>query len=311
MFTSIIIPTLNGAAHLSALLNALRGQTHRAMEVLVVDSGSTDDTVAVARGMGCRLMQIEPGQFDHGGTRNAAAAAARGDLLVFMTQDVEPTHPGVIDQLIEPLRSRQASAAYARQVGRPDGPATDTYLRLHNYPPGESVVLRSAADIAALGVRAFMLSNAAAAVRRDAFEAVGRFPDKIIMNEDMLLCARLLSAGHRVAYVPQAQVWHSHAYTLRQHLGRYFDIGVFMACHGEELGRVATTGGGLRFLAGQMGWLLRTGRWRGLPPALAQAAVKWAGYQLGRRHRALPGSVCRRLSLHRGWWRDASSTPQG
>lgn len=302
MATSIIIPTLNGGPTLAALLTSLPRQTHRACETLVIDSGSTDDTADLARRFGCRLITIEPGTFDHGGTRNRAAAEAGGDILVFLTQDVQLITPDFLARLIAPLEHGRAAAAYARQVGRDTGPATDTYLRLHNYPPGDAEVLRTAADIATLGVRAFMLSNAASAVRRDAFEAVGRFPDHVIMNEDMLLCARLLRAGHTVAYVPQAQVWHSHRYTLRQHMARYFDIGVFMARHGDELGAVATTGGGVRFLAGQLAWLARTRRWLALIPAVMQAAAKWLGYQLGRRYAVLPASLCRFLSLHHHWW---------
>ncbi len=302
MTVSVIIPTLHAQAHLPGLLAALQRQTQPPGQVLVIDSSSTDRTTAVAQEAGATLITIPREAFDHGGTRNRAAAAAAGDVLVFLTQDVMPADDRFLERLTAPLATGEAAAAFARQAVAPGGPATEAYLRLFNYPPGRGVVLRRQADVATLGVRAFMLSNAAAAVRRDAFEAVGRFADHIIMNEDMLLCARLLRAGHAVAYVPEALVWHSHDYTLGQHMRRYFDIGVFMARHRQDLGAAPGGGTGLRFVVGQMRWLVSNGRVASLPRAVAEAGAKWVGYRLGRWHRGLGVAVCRRCSMHKGYW---------
>lgn len=303
MRVSVLIPTLNAAGHLPTLLDALREQTRLPDEIVVVDSSSTDGTADLARSAGCVVISIERTSFDHGRTRNLAAGAATGDALLYLTQDAVPVDEHYVSKLVAPLEAGEAAGAYARQVARDGSPPTDAYLRAYNYPRLDGrVVLRTAADVARLGVRAYMMSNAASAVRRDRFEAAGRFPSKVIMNEDMLLCARLLRAGDAVAYVPSAAVWHSHAYSLAQHQARYFDIGVFMARHRDELGTRATTGGGLRFVAGQIAWLARRGHLTAIPRALAEAAAKWRGYRLGLRHASLTTERCRQLSMHRAYW---------
>lgn len=336
MTVSVIIPTLNAAGSLPDLLRRLARQTAPPAEVLIVDSSSDDATAALATEAGCRVVSVERASFDHGGTRNRAAASALGDVLLFMTQDATPRTDRFIATLTAPLATPPVAAAFARQVARPDAPPTDQYLRLHNYPPPEStsaeacrrpesdlrcstadprsagsrraasVDLRMLADVPRLGIRALMLSNVAAAVRRDAFEAVGRFPDRTILNEDMLLAARLLRGGYALAYVADddAAVLHSHRYRLRQHLGRYFDIGVFMRTHADELGAAATSGDGLRFVRSQLAWLVRNGHAAALPLAVAEAAAKWLGYQLGRRHDRLPHAWRPRLSMHPRWWSD-------
>ena len=69
MRTSLIIPTRNASSHLARLLPALRMQTLQPDEMLVVDSASSDDTVARFREFGARVEVIDARDFNHGGTR--------------------------------------------------------------------------------------------------------------------------------------------------------------------------------------------------------------------------------------------------
>lgn len=80
-----------------------------------------------------------------------------------------------------------------------------------------------ARDVQTSGIRAYFFSNSCSAIRRDVFEQVGGFPIHTIMNEDMLFAAKLLNAGHRIAYVAESIGEHSHNYTLWQSLKRYFE----------------------------------------------------------------------------------------
>ena len=85
---SVVIPTKDGAATLPALLDALeRQRVDVEVELVVVDSGSTDGTVALARERAHRLITIPPGEFNHGLTRNRGIEASRGDLVVLLVQD--------------------------------------------------------------------------------------------------------------------------------------------------------------------------------------------------------------------------------
>jgi rhamnosyltransferase len=169
-----------------------------------------------------------------------------------------------------------------------------------NYPPEASI--RSAEDIERLGVMAFFFSNAASAIDRATFEALGGFPQDVIVNEDMLFCARLLRAGHRVAYQADALVYHSHDYSLREQFQRYFDIGVFFSQAAAELGAVKPGGRGVRFALGQIGYLLKRGLWFWVPRAVAESALKFLGFSLGKRSRHLPRGLRRAFSRQKNYW---------
>ncbi|MCI5142293.1 MAG: glycosyltransferase family 2 protein, partial [Candidatus Electrothrix sp. ATG1] len=102
---SLIIPTLNGATWLDELLSALEEQTLLPDEILLVDSGSTDATLAIAQQYmrkhpRIRLHEIQQQDFDHGGTRTMAARQTAGDIVVFMTQDALPAHNTALELLI-------------------------------------------------------------------------------------------------------------------------------------------------------------------------------------------------------------------
>jgi rhamnosyltransferase len=297
---SVIIPTLQAAAEIPALAEGLRGQTLRPAEILVIDSSSEDGTADAARRAGCTVQVIPRGDFDHGAARNAAARRAGGEVLVFMTQDARPASADFLEALVRPLGEGHAAAAYARQAPRPDARPTEVFARRFNYP--ETPAERTLADLPRLGIRTFFFSNAASAVARGPFEAVGGFPEMIIMNEDLMLCARLLKAGHTVAYQPAAVVCHSHHYTLGRTFRRYFDIGVFRAQAGPALAGVRWSGQGWLFTRRLFGHLVRSGAWTSLPRAAAETALKAAGVWAGRRYRCLPRSLRPRLSLHPAFW---------
>ena len=90
MSVSVILPTLNAAGEIAALLAALMDQTQPPEEILVVDSGSTDGTAELARAHGARVISVPCGQFDHGGTRDAALRQTAGEFVLFLTQDALP-----------------------------------------------------------------------------------------------------------------------------------------------------------------------------------------------------------------------------
>lgn len=297
---AVIIPVWNGAAYLRRLLPTLANQMPKPDHVIVVDSSSRDDSAAYARSQGCIVEVIPQQEFNHGGTRNRAAALAPAvcDVLVFMTQDALPQSPDFLARLVAPLRGGTVAGAYARQIPYEEASALEAFARNWNYPG--HAARRTADAIPQLGMRAFFFSNVASAVTRAAFDAVGGFPNDVIMNEDMVLCARLLRAGHAVAYCADAVVRHSHDYTIAQQFRRYFDIGVFTAQSSEVDGRLG--GAGVRFALGQVAWCWQRGAKRSIPRSLVESAVKYLGMQLGKRHRLLPRRLRRRCSMHRGYW---------
>lgn len=87
---SIIIPTYNASKYLPDLLKKISAQTVQYDEIIVIDSSSTDNTIDIAKSYGAEIIVIPKEQFDHALTRNTAAAKAKGNILVFFTQDAMP-----------------------------------------------------------------------------------------------------------------------------------------------------------------------------------------------------------------------------
>ena len=120
MRTSLIIPTRNASSHLTRLLPALQMQTLQPDEMLVVDSASSDDTVARFREFGARVEVIDARDFNHGGTRRWASEHTSGDALIVMTQDAIPADPETFANLLEELQQDPLNGvAYGRQLPHP------------------------------------------------------------------------------------------------------------------------------------------------------------------------------------------------
>ena len=107
MSVSIIIPTKNGSSTLRELLAGLTIQSLQADEIIVIDSGSEDDTMEIAASYGARTYSIDPGTFDHGTTRTQAGKMASGEILVFLTQDVLIASREMLDNLTAPLKNSE------------------------------------------------------------------------------------------------------------------------------------------------------------------------------------------------------------
>lgn len=133
MKVSVIIPTRNGGQNLWQLLSSLKDQSVRPVQILVVDSSSEDDTLKICNAFGVDLIQIEAKTFDHGGTRNLAASKAKGDILVYLTQDVTFKDPRCLENLIRPLETPRIAASYGRQLPREDTNPIERFARSFNY----------------------------------------------------------------------------------------------------------------------------------------------------------------------------------
>jgi rhamnosyltransferase len=300
---SIIIPTLNGGPVFARLLEGL-GRQHldRQYELLVYDSSSTDETVEIARSFGAEVIPVRRGGFDHGTTRSLAAERARGELLVFMTQDAVPADDHALERLIAPFADRpDIAATYGRQLPAPDADVFAAHLRLHNYPDRSEI--RCFQDRDRHGFRTVFISNSFAAYRRDVLAAHGFFPARQIFGEDSCALAKLLESGYCVAYVSEARVYHSHNYSVLQDFRRYFDIGVFHSCHKDMLEKFGTpTGAGRRFVGSELAYLAGRKEYLRLPESIVRNGAKFIAYQLGRRHKKMPRRLVRFMSLHRSWW---------
>jgi len=298
---ALIVPTLNAGKLWESWLIAFEQQTRKPDCLLVIDSSSSDDTVALARAHGFDVQVIPKSAFNHGGTRQSAVNGLPGmDIIVFLTQDALLANPYAIEWLLDEFADDRVGAAYGRQLPHRNAGPIAAHARFFNYPAEGR--LRALKDRACFGIKTAFISNSFAAYRRSALMQVGGFPVDTIMNEDTYVAGKMLLSGWRIAYCADARVFHSHDYGFVEEFKRYFDIGVF---HNHSPWLQLTFGGasgeGLRFVISELRYLMRHAPWL-IPSALLRTVLKWLGFKLGTLHPVLPGAVRRCFSLHKTYW---------
>src|SRR5450759_2977227 len=103
MSPSIVIRAFNEAKHLPRLLEGIRQQTLQDIEIILVDSGSTDDTVSIAESYGAHVAHIAPQEFTFGRSLNVGVQAATRGLVVIASAHVYPVYPDWLERLLEPF----------------------------------------------------------------------------------------------------------------------------------------------------------------------------------------------------------------
>lgn len=299
MTVSILIPTLEAELYLSALVAILRRQTQTVSEIIIVDSGSKDNTLALAKSLGCQVHETTA--FDHGKTRNELASYADSEILVFMTQDVLPADEGCIENLVAPFKDQRVAASYARQIAKPSADPLEVFARQFNYP--EQDRWQAKEQLSSLGFKTFFLSNACSAISKQAFMQLKGFPEHVIMNEDTSFAFKAVEVGFAIVYTSQARVWHTHNYPISKTFQRYFDIGVSHCQNQEWLARATPSGEGLKYLKALIGYLVAEKQFLSLPRAFLELGAKFLAYQLGKRYSRLPSSLVSRLSMHKYYWK--------
>jgi rhamnosyltransferase len=301
---SVVVPTKDGGRDLVRCLDAIAGQVvEDEVEVVVVDSGSSDGSVERARGAGARVVEIPASEFTHGGARNLGAENARGERLVFTTQDAYAADERWLRALVAPLDTRGSVAGvYGRQLPHDDARPPERYFLDFLYGPAGRV--QRAVDQSQLTYEATLFSNVSSAIPKEVWREYP-FAEDVLMAEDQEWARRVLLAGLEIVYEPKAVVRHSHAYSLAAAFRRFFDSGASADrgyLSGGAAARAAIRSAARAYAAGEVAWLWRTGQRRWLPYAAVYELAKFAGLQLGARHRRLPRSLKRHLSTRPGYW---------
>lgn len=300
--TVIFVPIRNPGSQWSKFLQSLDSQTICPQRVIVLDSESDDGSVQAARRRGYTVHPVKRSSFNHGGTRQLGLDeyAQSAEFAVFLTQDAILAHNDALTQLLAAFDDPQVAAAYGRQLPHANATPIAAHARLFNYP--EMAHTFTLQDKNIKGIKTCFLSNSFAAYRLSALRQVGGFESDLILGEDMHLAARLLLARHAIRYQASARVYHSHNYSLREEMARYFDTGVF---HARQSWLKRTFGGagneGLKFMRSEIRhlWMQAPGH---IPQALLRNLVKAVGFKLGCSSRYMPGPLNKHLSMHKGYW---------
>ena len=258
MDISVIIPTLNAEHEIEALLIALERQSIRPNEILVVDSASEDKTIElVQKHKIVRLLEIDRQDFNHGTTRDMALNESSGDFVCFLTQDAVPVSDDYLKRLVAPMvEDSNIALVSGRQLPKANARRFEQLVRDFNYPDTPSV--RSKGDLEKFGIKTFFASDTCSAYRRTAYLECGGF-DHVNTNEDMLMAAKFIASGMKVAYEPRAEVYHSHNLTPSQQFARNRAVGFFLETHADDLMQASEIGEGGRLAKAVSSQLFREG----------------------------------------------------
>jgi rhamnosyltransferase len=279
MRISVIIPTLNASLYIEKLLSILQAQDTKYLELIIIDSSSEDNTVDIAKRFATKTMVIPRHTFNHARTRNIAAMEAKGDILIFMTQDALPLDNTLLRNLTTPLQISDIAATFGKHIPRSDASPLEIFARQFNYP--ETGSIKGIDDIKKYGIKTFFFSNVCSAIKKDLFLKVGMFPEDVRANEDMLMAAKLILNGYKVAYIPEAKVIHSHNFSLLQQFRRYYNIGSSLKNNSWILKYTLPEDEGIRIVKEQISFVLKRHDYLWIPYIFLDSVTKYAGYKIG------------------------------
>jgi rhamnosyltransferase len=273
------------------------------IEVIAIDSGSTDGTLNVLKKYDIKLIEIAPKDFQHGRTRNLGASAASGNIISFITADAVPASRSWLRSLSAPLLENDTiAAAYGRQLPRKDA-SYNTIKALEKIYPATPLV-KQKADLSILGLRTYHMTNVNSAYIKSVWEST-RFPEDLIACEDVGIAKRILEKGYRIAYVPEAAVLHSHNYSVGNILKRYFDIGVAykrMGLLGAGSENLKITKRGKEHAFSEMRYALHDQGFLECANSFLLNLTKFIGLILGQHEQFIPKALKKTFSLYSNFW---------
>ncbi len=195
---SIVIRALNEAEHLPALFSGLLRQNRQPDQVILVDSGSVDDTVAIARAHGAEVVPHPPAEFSFGRALNLGCARATGDILVIVSAHVYPLDEKWLDLLVAPFERPEVGLVYGGQTGDSRSHFSELELLRKWFP-----------DVSDDDQQTPFCNNANCAVRAEAWRALP-YDETLTGLEDLDWAKRALAAGWKLVYRAEARVAHIH-----------------------------------------------------------------------------------------------------
>ena len=279
MDVSIIILTKDAGENFVTLLQRLFSQKFDgSYEIIVIDSGSTDDTLEVAQGFPVKITRIKPEEFHHGKTRNLGAELSNGRILVYITQDALPLYDNWLQKLTDELNDPQVAMVVGRQIPWPNTKPPEKFFYSYYFPEHKIEVVSGAPDYYRDNM---FISNVNSALRRDVWQQF-KFSEKVVLAEDKEFAKRVLLAGWRIVYQPDAVVYHAHDFSLRSIFQRSIDAGMALS-QGIGLPRSRNwVINRLGYFASEAGYIMANpGWWKWLPYSVAYEASKLIGVMVG------------------------------
>ena len=197
---TVVIRALNEAEFLPECLSSVLDQDYDGeIEIVLVDSGSTDRTIEIAESYNCKIVHIKKSDFSFGRSLNMGCSSARGDVLILLSAHCIPTNRFWLKNLVQPIADGVCEYSYGRQIAR---------LGISKFSEG-MVFKKYYTEKSSSPQVGYFCNNANSAIKRTTWDAL-RFNEVLTGLEDMELARRLVSAGGSVSYIAESTVEHIH-----------------------------------------------------------------------------------------------------
>jgi rhamnosyltransferase len=209
MNCSIVIRAFNEGQHIGRLLEGLRQQTITDVEIILVDSGSTDQTVSLAEAFGARIVRIPSAEFTFGRSLNFGLRAATRELVVIASAHVYPVYPDWLESLLRPFKDENVALTYGKQRGPASAKYSEQQIFQQWYP-----------DVSKPEQTTAFCNNANAAIRKSLWEK-NPYDETLTGLEDLAWAKWAKEQGYAISYVAEAEIIHVHNETPRGVFNRY------------------------------------------------------------------------------------------
>jgi len=209
MNCSIVIRAYDEEKHIGRLLEGIRRQTVKDVEIILVDSGSTDETVSVAESFGAHIVRIPSTEFTFGRSLNFGVREATRDFVVIASAHVYPVYPDWLESLFRPFEDEKVALTYGKQRGPHFAKYSEQQIFHQWYP-----------DAGRPDQETAFCNNANAAIRKSFWEK-NHYDETLTGLEDLAWAKLAKEQGHKIAYVPEAEIIHVHDETPRGVFNRY------------------------------------------------------------------------------------------
>ena len=206
---SVVIRCCNEEEHIGRLLSGILEQSVSDVDIVVVDSGSTDATLAIASRYPVTVRHIGRHEFTFGRSLNIGCAAARGDYIVIASAHVYPVYRDWLAKMLAPFSDPDIGLVYGQQRGDQRTKYSERQIFEKLYPDG-----------AARRTGGLFCNNANAAIRRTLWQSQP-YDESLTGLEDLAWAKAIAQLGHGVCYQGEGSVVHVHDERWRQICNRY------------------------------------------------------------------------------------------
>src|SRR5690349_5256681 len=206
---SIVIRAYNEEKYIGRLLEGIRQQTLKDVEIILVDSGSTDETISIAQSFEARIVSIPSSEFTFGRSLNLGIQEATRELIVIASAHVYPVYPDWIAALLYPFQNENIALTYGKQRGPETAHFSEQQI-YHQWYPEVSKARQATA----------FCNNANAAIRKSLWQQ-NPYDETLTGLEDLAWGKWAKEQGYDIAYVAEAEIIHVHTETFEGIFNRY------------------------------------------------------------------------------------------